>query len=447
MIGILQGGAPESFGTRDFHDVTTLHPVGLVVIISLIVALWLVPRRHAVIPFLLSACLIPASQRLIITNLDFNFLRLLVLAGWLRLALRKEYGWLRWSRLDTLVLSWSLVSAVAYVLLHGTFGSAVYRAGLLYDALGLYLFFRCIIRTPEDVQVVARAVAIVAVPVAMVFAVEKTTGRNVFAFLGGVPELTIVRAGRLRVQGPFPHAILAGCFFAAWLPLVAGLWRQFPFRAAAGVFAILVIVVMCASSTPVGGVAAAAVGMMFWALRVNMRSIRWGVGLSLIALHFVMKAPVWHLLSRISFSQGSTSHHRFLLIDNAIKRVDEWALIGTKDTSHWGHAMFDLTNQFVAEGVKGGLGALVLFVAVLSAAFGLVGQLSNARSLSQNTQLLAWSLGACLFVHAVMFMAISITHSQQALLVFYFVLAAIGSLGKVHMDARAGERREVANVD
>ena len=204
---------------------------------------------------------------------------------------------------------------------------------------------------------------------------------------------------------------------------------------------LLAIVVMCSSSTPVVAVMAAVVGGLAWIVRKRMRAVRWGVAFTLIGLHLVMKAPVWHLISRVSFSRGSTSYHRFLLIDNAIKHFDEWWLIGALDTGHWGHAMYDLTNQYVREGVKGGFLALVLFVWVLAHAFVLVGRLWRRNRRHRYKRALAWGLGVCLFVHASMFLSISITHSQQNMLVFFLVFAAIGSLAPERGPARAKARK------
>ncbi len=426
----IQEVAPEGFGEQYFHGVTTLHPVGLFAIVVTGIALMFVPRRYAAIPFLVSACFIPASQRLVIATLDFNMLRLLVLAGWARVLMRGEYSDFRRCRLDSFVVAWSLVSATAYILLHGTASGAIYRAGILYDALGLYLFFRCVVRNWSDLETVVRWAAWMSIPIAVIFTVEKFTSRNAFAFLGGVPAQTIVRAGRLRVQGPFSHAILAGAFFAGWLPLVCSLFWK-PGRrllAVLGSTAMVAIVVMCASSTPVGGVLAGAVGIAAWVVRRRMQWVRWGILGTLVGLHMVMKQPVWHLLSRLSFSEGSTAYHRFLLIDNTIKHFSEWALIGTRSTSHWGTWMYDLTNQFVAEAVRGGGFALALFVATLASAFAGVGTLWRARKITPDRRRLAWGLGVSLFAHVVIFFGVSIGHSPQSLMLFFFLLAAIGSL-------------------
>jgi len=63
------------------------------------------------------------------------------------------------------------------------------------------------------------AAALVAVPVAIVMATEHFTGHNLFAKLGGVDELSNIRNGRVRAQGPFLHAIVAGTVGAVLLPL------------------------------------------------------------------------------------------------------------------------------------------------------------------------------------------------------------------------------------
>lgn len=427
------------FGEQDFHGVTTLHPVGLLALVALGALCLTLRRRHAALPFILLSCLIPSAQRVIVLTLDFTFLRLLVLAGCVRIIIRGEYGGLRLGPLDVAILAWVLVRSVAYVALHGDFSAVIYRLGGAYDLLGLYFCFRCFVRALPDVDLLVRSVAALSFPVCLIFVVEKLTGRNHFAAFGGVSEYTGIREGRLRAQGPFPHAILAGCYFAVWLPLILALTRRKGklLLGSGGAVAALAIIIMCASSTPVGAALAAFLGLAMWPLRHHMRAVRWSIVAAATSLHLVMKAPVWHLLSRVSFSGGSTSHHRYLLIDNAITHFAEWALIGSKDTGHWGHAMYDLTNQFVAEGVRGGLATLIAFVVVLALAFANFGQLWRSVDGSSYSRTLAWALGASLFVHVVLFFGVSISHSQQNLVPFVLLLAASASLTSQPMRARA----------
>ena len=432
------------FGEQAFHGQTTLHPMGLLAVVVLGLAVLSVNRRYAALPFVAMACFVSPAQRIVIATLDFNLLRLLVLAGWLRLAMRGEYTGMRWRKLDSLVITWGVTSAIAYILLRGTFGAFVFRAGQLYDIFGMYLFFRCVVRGWADVDRVVRFAALLAIPMAVLFAMEKTTGRNPFSFLGGVPAFTIAREGRLRCQGPFPHAILAGCFFAAWLPLLgAQHWRkQGKARTHLAIISMIAIVIMCSSSTPLVGVMAGFLGAAGWGMRYRMKLVRYGTAATLFLLHMVMEAPVWHLISRISFSRGSTSYHRYLLIENSINHFGEWALLGSVDTGHWGHAMYDLTNQYVREGVKGGFLALIFFVWAMCHAFILVGRLWRSVKRERYKRYFAWGIGVSLFAHGMMFLSIAITHSQQNMMVFFLLFASVGSLAPDRSRARRTRPKE-----
>src|SRR5690606_21040287 len=109
---------------------------------------------------------------------------------------------------------------------HAEVGALINRLGASFDTVGMYFLFRMLVRSLEDLKQTVTWCAVAAVPVAVAFLIENRTGRNLFAFLGGVPQLTIVRDGRLRCQGAFPHAILAGCFWASLVPLFVAMWWQ-----------------------------------------------------------------------------------------------------------------------------------------------------------------------------------------------------------------------------
>ena len=77
------------------------------------------------------------------------------------------------------------------------------------------------------------------------------------------------------------------------------------------------------------------------------------------------KAPARALLNRIDIVGGSTGYHRYILVDEFIRRFGEWMLVGTKTTVTWGLGLFDLTNQYVVVGVDGGILSLTLFLVVI----------------------------------------------------------------------------------
>ena len=64
---------------------TDIHPVALVFTLVMGVLLLGSRRSHAMLPLLLVASLIPFAQRIVISTLDFNMVRILIVFGWARL--------------------------------------------------------------------------------------------------------------------------------------------------------------------------------------------------------------------------------------------------------------------------------------------------------------------------------------------------------------------------
>ena len=211
---------------RDWYNNTLLHPLGLAALIILCAAVLFVRRRWVVPAMLMLACFIPSAQRISPATLDFHFLRIIVLAGWVRVLLRGEVSGFKFKPIDGFVIAWAVCSSIVHILGQGTVAALINRLGFMYDALGMYFLFRMIVRDWSDVITIARAAACISVPVAAAFVFEKATGRNVFSVFGGVPEYTTVRQGKLRCQGAFAHPILAGCFWAALCPMIS--WKPFP---------------------------------------------------------------------------------------------------------------------------------------------------------------------------------------------------------------------------
>jgi hypothetical protein len=434
---------------------TTLHPLGVIAIILLGMATIVVPRRYALVPALILACFVAPAQRIVLATLDFNFVRIMVLFGWARVMLRGEIAGFRWKPLDTLVVAWGVCATVTATILYGTVAALILRLGLLYEAIGIYFLCRFVVRDWQDVLAFARSAAIISAPVAFAFLVEKITGRNLFAFFGGVPEETIVRAGRLRCQGPFLHSILAGCFWASLLPLIGALWWSKGWHrplALAGAFCAAWIVIACASATPIGGLLFGIGAAALYPLRRWMRWVRWSAVAGLVALELAMANPIWHLLARVPLVTGATGWYRFKLIDEFVRHFGEWVLIGTRSIASWPGPGFEaVTNEFVRQGVDGGLLTLGLFVGMIVVAFIGVGKILRdiprrrfrvvAKSQDSKRVLvlpaddavdrsaklaMAWALGVSMFVHCVVFIGVS--YFGQVLLVWYVGLGIIGSL-------------------
>jgi len=421
---------PEGFGGLGSKDVMNIHPYGLAAVIVLGCAMLLLPRRWSLLPMMIIACFIPLVQKIVVFSLDFNLLRIMVLFGVARIVLHDEVKNLVWKPLDTALVLWVASAAIMNTLLLGTGSAFVNRLGFAFDAIGMYFVFRVLIANWLDVDRLILGLILISVVVAVFFLIEGHTGRNMFSVFGGVREFTAIRQGRLRCQGAFAHPILAGCFWAVLLPLFAAQWwrkQGGKLRAVVGVGATLVIVGFTASSTPVFGVIAVVVGGAMFYFRRSMRAICWGTVLALVALHIVMKAPVWALIARVSAVSGSTSYHRYKLIDSAIRYLPEWFLLGTRSTAHWGWGLQDVTNHFVLEGVRGGFLTLVLFVAVIVIAFREVGRLWRTCTRSHYELALSWALGVSLFAHCMCFLGVA--YFSQIYVVWYLTLGLIGSMG------------------
>lgn len=415
---------------KEYHGQTVLHPLGLMAIIVLGVSMLLVARRHAVIPMLIMACFVAPAQRVSFFTLNFDLLRIMVLFGTVRLLMKAEWQGTVWRPLDTIWVVFCCYGAAALIFTSPEGDVIKNQLGVLYDQLGMYFLFRCIIRGREDIGAITRAMIAISVPVALAFLLERATGRNIFAVFGGVPEITTIREGRLRCQGAFAHPILAGCFWAAFMPLIAlDLWKRGYARigAVTGLIAAAAIIAACSSSTPVMAVLFSLLAACLYPLRHWMRWIRWSLLFAVIGLHLVMKAPVWQLIARIDVVSGSTGWHRFYLIDNAIRHFDEWWLHGSSvGTGHWGYGMIDVTNWYIVQCLHGGVGLLTLFIALLAMAYQSVGRLIRQAGRDSSQRRLGWALGICLFAHTMNFIAVS--YFGQINAIWYLLLAMIAGV-------------------
>jgi hypothetical protein len=422
---------------REYGE-TLIHPVALAFALAMGLWLMVVKREKAVLPIALVACLIPVAQRIVVATLDFNMSRLLILFGWTRLLVRGETGNLRWCRLDTALCIWLTCGTVAHFAREGSLDALIYRLGLMFDGLGIYFLFRMLLRSAEDVSRSLYQLAIISCIVGSAMLIESVTARNLFSVFGGVPEYSSIREGRLRCQGAFPHPIMSGSFGAGLVSVLSCLTvTGAPRRRAlalAGALAAVVIVVTSSSSGPALALIAAFAGVAMFPARAYMRWFRWGTVIVLVVIHFVREAPVWHLLGRASDVIGGTGYHRVRLITGFVDNWDEWILAGTPSTAHWGWGLQDITNEFVYQGVTGGIITLLSFLAILVIAFRYVGQTlratKRARHLSrarrEGLQLLAWGLGASLAAHCVNWLGVAYFGQMQ--LILYMWLAFIATI-------------------
>ncbi|MDT8301035.1 MAG: hypothetical protein RQ760_06080 [Sedimentisphaerales bacterium] len=402
----------------------------LIVTSFLVVLTMTMPRKWILLPFVMAACIIPPDQRIIILDLDFTTLRFCIFFAILRLYLYDEVRPIKWNTFDKLFFLWIIVGAVIYVIQWLTIGAVIYKCGVLYDSLGLYWIFRMTILSWNDIHRVVKMFAIFSLISAPLIIYERVTHNNLFAHLGRVKGA--FHAGRFRCEGPFPHFIMMGLFWASLIPIFVAYFAAHRSKLLYILAALsaLVCVVLSASSTPLMAVVAIAFFGAIWKYRSYGRTIALGFGAMIFALHVVMEAPVWHLVSRVKVFSGSTGWHRFILFDRFVKNIGEWFFLGCHGVEHWGIFKGDITNQYVLEGVRGGALTLIIFIILIVQAVRITG-ICSLKSRDREARILYWGFCVSILGHCVSFWGVS--YFGQIMMLLYLTLAIVSVFeDKVH---------------
>ena len=392
------------------------------------------PRQYAPIPLLIAVSYMTIAQGIDIGPFNFTVIRILVAVGVIRVIVLSEWKTIEAHGLDFLMIAFAIWAIASSFFRPEITSSLVFRLGLAYNTCGVYFLLRFFCQSTKDIWGLYQITAILLAPIAIAMMYEQIRVYNVFSLLGGVPAFPTIREGNIRAQGPFRHAILAGTVGAVCFPLMASLWFKHRKSGIIGMVSCLIIVLTSKSSGPLASLIAGLCGLLMWRYRHNMRYVRWSAFFGIIALDFIMKAPVYFLMARIPLVKGSTGWHRAELIDSSIRHLNEWWLWGTDYTRHWmptgvswspDHT--DITNHYIKMGVIGGMPLMVLLISQLVKAFFVVGKvLQSNLLLSPDTMFMVWALGASLFANAATM--ISVSYFDQSFVFLYMTLAAIGSV-------------------
>lgn len=394
----------------------------LMITVLLVLMVLLLPRKWFLMPYIIAACIVPADQREIIMGLDFTPLRFLVFFGILKLAVSGNIKPIRWNLFDKLIVTWMICGTIIYIIQWQSMRAVIYKSGVMFDCFGLYYIFRQSLTSWDDVFFTIKIFALLAIISAPLMIDERITQESFFSHFGRSGAL--FHRGRFRCSGPFPHSIMMGLFWANLLPLFYGCAKTgrnkaFFYTAIAAGF---VSVYLSGSSTPVMTAAAIFVFWLIYRFRMYGKQITIGLVCMIMCLHIVMKAPVWHLISRVNVFSGSTGYHRFLLIDRAISNFNEWALFGCKDVEHWGIWAGDITNQFIVEGVNGGLVTMLIFIFMLGYAVRITGRHSLIPQPRQN-KWICWAMCVSILGHCVSFFGVS--YFGQIMMLLYLQFACV----------------------
>lgn len=426
---------------------TLIHPLVAIWMTIAVILIVCLPRKYAIVPLLLATFTVPLGQVVVLAGVHFTVIRILIVTGLVRWATSRRSspggvftgGFNSIDRLTTVV---AVMSLIIFTVQWMDTQALIKSIGDFLDFLGGYFVIRFLIQDRQGVQRTLKVFAAICVIMGACMINEQITHQNIFGFLGGFPTAPVERDGGIRAQGIFGVYIEAGVFGAILIPSFVWLFSEPKSRVPAvlGIVGATAMTLASNSSTPQLAFVTGIVGLCFWPLRRRMRLIRRGFVLILAILHLVMKAPVWALIARIDLTGSSSGYHRFILVDNTIRHFGDWWLLGYKDYSNWGWDMWDLSNQFVAKALTGGLVTLVLFIMVLSRCFGEIGRARKFVEGNRAEEWFLWCFGASLFANVVAFFGCSYMAQMQMAL---FPLLAIISIATFESTQTVVERDEI----
>ena len=361
-----------------------MSPLSFCLLVFFCILIFVAPRRWAALPVLMCMLYITQRPMILIAGLHLSCYRILITFGIIRVFIKKEYFSHDTNKISLFVVLWAIVALTAYTLLHGFNRDLIFQISQIYDGVLFFFYFKSIFKSLDEIIFVCKMLPFLIIPVACFMVYESHTGHNIYSYFGDVPAISDVRNGRYRCQGPFAHPILAGTFGATCFPLIAALWFQKDFKkiwVIGGVICSAIIALTAGSSGAFMTLLIEIIAFGFWFFRHQMRWVRRGIVAAIIGLALVMKAPIWYLFARLSDTAGGTGWHRAYLLDMAFgKYFHEWWLIGTKVTRHWmptgvfySQTQSDITNQFLWEGVNGGIFTMGLFIMIIVCCFKAIG--------------------------------------------------------------------------
>ncbi len=417
-------------------------PLGIALTLLFSAAVLMLPRVYAALGVMAAVCYITQGQVYLVGGFNMNSIRIVLLAGLIRLVVRGEFRNLKLNKVDWALIAYLCTMTIIPTLREGTTEVLVYRLGSGYDIALSYWVFRGLLKDWRDTEQFFYGLAFLIVPMTLEMINEFITHRSLYEPFGGIGDLTI-REGRPRCQGPFRIGITAGVFGATLIPLFIALFRQNGRKPGAiiGFICALTITWTSNSSGPLMAALCSFVAWLFWPMRERMQTVRRGIVAVLVTLHLCMKGPVWFIFSKLGGLMGGDGWHRSYLIDRYFHFFPSWWLMGTNDTHDWmpyvlpdGNA--DITDLYVAVGITGGLTALVLLILLLVRCFRFLGQaLSKLRTQFSEVETLFWGLGGALFSHVVTLF--SITYWDQVFVVLWSLMAIISSTTSSVLDTES----------
>ena len=419
-----------------------MNSAALVFFLVCAIALLTVPRKWAPAALIAGSLYMTLGQGIDIGSIRLPVYRMMLVMGVIRAIIRGEFLIGGFNHIDKLLIVWGCWGIFASLFHDQARYGFIFACGSVLNVTLIYFLIRIWCADLDEVRDFIAIVAFLLVPIAIEMVMEKATGKNLFSVLGGVPENVAMREGKLRAQGPFLHAILAGTVGATCVPLFIGLLSKYRVAAIVGIAAGVVMTFASASSGPVMSLLFGLGAVLLWRYREHLHKLRIAAVITYLLLMIFMKQPPYYLISRIDISGGSTGWHRSFLIEQTFNHLSEWWLFGTDITRHWMPMQgigsdpqhTDITNYYIGFGVFAGLPSMLAVIAILLIAFSWVGKILDVwGGVNPQRSFMIFCFGASLFSHAAT--SISVSYFDQSMLFFWLTIAVISSIYSISLSS------------
>src|SRR5438477_7514135 len=111
---------------------SNLTAIGVLFLAAMGVLTWALPRRHALIPLLITTCYMPLGQVFVVAGLHFPLFRILLLVGVCRVLTRGEAAGLELTRQDKIFFCWAAATLLIGTLTQPSFDRFINRSGDVY---------------------------------------------------------------------------------------------------------------------------------------------------------------------------------------------------------------------------------------------------------------------------------------------------------------------------
>ncbi len=307
------------------------------------------------------------------------------------------------------------------------------------DIVVAYFFARSAFRSLHDLRLFLLMMAPGLAVIAAVIVVESVTKTHIiqpfFSSLlgtGGGYTLTSERLGLLRAAGPFPHPILAGVFFASFLPLywLSGL-RAWPrvFGIAAALASFFTVSSAALLAFTMGA------GLIFYNwLTERIANVTWQLffivfGLFAFAAELGTKSGTFNLLVRFGSLNSDSAFYRTLIwrfgTQNVVK--NPWFGIGYSDWERpvWMGSSID--HYWLLMAIQFGLVTPVLIgLAIIWAIVELLRNSTHSNLVDKRTQ-----IGLAIAMASIALGAISVSMWLAAQVWFHMLMGLCVSMSKM----------------